>query len=46
MTYTMVKYLIEKGRTTGLRDKLGVLLLGGAISDEQYMELAAMLPEE
>lgn len=46
MTYTMIKFLIEKGRTKGLADKLGVLLLGGSITDGQYMELTAMLPEE
>ena len=42
----MAKYLIQKGRTAGLADKLGALLLGGAITDEQYAELAAMLPAE
>ena len=46
MTYTMIRFLIQKGRTKGLKDKLGVLLLGGSITDDQYMELAAMLPEE
>lgn len=44
MTYKMVKFLIERGRTEGLADKLGILMLGGAITEEQYMELAAMLP--
>ena len=46
MTYKLVKFLIAQGRTEGLADKLGVLLLGGSITDEQYGELAGLLAEE
>ncbi len=46
MTYKLVKFLIAQGRTKGLLDKLGVLLLGGAITDEQYGELTGLLSEE
>lgn len=46
MTYKMIKFLIQQGRTAGLRDKLGVLLLGRSITEEQYTELAGLLTEE
>ena len=46
MSYKLAKYLIQRGRTTGMADRLGVLFLGGAITEEQYNELAAMLPGE
>ena len=46
MTYKLVKFLIAQGRTEGLLDKLGVLLLGGSITDEQYGELTGLLSEE
>ena len=45
MTYKMIKFLIQQGRTAGLADKLGVLLLGGSITEEQYAELTGMLTE-
>ena len=45
MTYKMVKFLIAQGRTVGLSDKLGVLLLGGSITEEQYAELTGLLTE-
>ncbi len=44
MSYTFAKFLIERGRTAGMADKLGVLWLGGALTDSQYQELVAMLP--
>lgn len=46
MSYMLAKFLIEKGRTSGMADKLGVLLLGGAITQDQYNELVVMLPTE
>lgn len=46
MSYKLAKYLIQRGRTTGMADRLGVLFLGGAITEEQFNELVAMLPEE
>ena len=45
-TYKLVKALIDAGRTTGIADKLGVLWLGGSITEEQYTELVLMLPVE
>ena len=46
MSYKLAKYLIQRGRTTGMADRLGVLFLGGAITEEQYNALTAMLPDE
>ena len=46
MSYKLAKYLIQRGRTTGMADRLGVLFLGGAITAEQFNELTAMLPDE
>ena len=46
MSYKLAKYLIQRGRTTGMADRLGVLFLGGAITEEQYNELTAMLTDE
>ena len=46
MSYKLAKYLIQRGRTAGMADRLGVLFLGGAITEEQYNELTAMLPDE
>ena len=46
MGYKLAKYLIQRGRTTGMADRLGVLFLGGAVTEEQYNELTAMLPNE
>ena len=45
-TYKLVKALIDAGRTAGMADKLGVLWLGGSISEEQYSELVMLLPAE
>lgn len=44
-TYKLVVALIKAGRTDGLADKLGVLWIGGSITEEQYMELVLMLGE-
>ena len=46
MTYKMIKFLIAQGWTEGLADKLGVLPLGGSITEEQYTELTALLVKE
>lgn len=46
MSYKLAKYLIQRGRITGMADRLGVLFLGGAITEEQYNELTSMLPDE
>lgn len=45
MAYRLAKYLISIGRTDNMADKLGALMLGGSITDEQYTELVALLPE-
>lgn len=45
-TYKLVKALIDAGRTAGMADKLGVLWLGGSISETQYAELVMLLPAE
>lgn len=44
MAYTFAKFLIQHGKTAGMADKLGVLLLGGSITDAEYQELVGMLP--
>ena len=44
MAYTFAKFLIQRGRVEGMADKLGVLLLGGSITDAQYQELIALIP--
>lgn len=44
MAYRLAKYLIGIGRTDGMADKLGALMLGGSISEDQYTELVALLP--
>lgn len=44
MTYKMAKFLIERGRVSGMADKLGVLWLAGALTDEEYYELVGMIP--
>lgn len=44
-TYKLAKALIAAGKTVGLADKLGVLYLGGSITDEQYQELVGLLTE-
>lgn len=43
MAYTCAKFLISQGRTTGLVDKLDVLLLNGRLTNEQYTELIALM---
>lgn len=45
-TYKLAKALIAAGKTTGLADKLGVLYLGGSITEEQYTELISLLSNE
>lgn len=43
MLYNITKGLIEKGRTAGLRDKIGVLFLAGSLTEEEYNSLIAAL---
>ena len=43
MAYKMAKYLIQAGRVSGMADTLGALWLGGALTDDQYAELAALI---
>ena len=44
--YLACKGQITKGKTDGLRDKLGILYMAGYLSDEQLLELTGMLPAE
>lgn len=41
--YNLCKLLIEKGRTSGLQEKLDVFLANDRLTTEEYSELAAML---
>lgn len=43
MLFNVTKALIEKGRTNGLRDKIGVLYLAGSFTEKEYNELITML---
>lgn len=46
MLYTVIHALISAGRTDGLSGKIDVLYAAGNLTDEQYTELTAMLPQE
>ena len=43
MLYNLAMSLIEKGRTEGLREKIGVLFLTGSLTEEQHNNLIAAL---
>jgi|GEM_PF-1792407 len=46
MAYRLAKYLISIGRIDRMADKLGALMLGGSITEQQYTELVGLLPTE
>lgn len=45
MLYSTLKLLIEKGRTSGLKDKLNVFFATDQITRDEYEELFALLTE-
>ena len=45
MLYRVIKRLIERGQTEGLSEKLDIFFAAGKISEAEYTELVAMLPE-
>ena len=42
----IIKKLIEKGRTDGLRERIDVLFAAGRLTEEEYNTLVEMLPDE
>ena len=43
MIYALVKELIKKGMTDGLQNKMDVFFAVGRLTEEQYMELTALI---
>ncbi len=46
MLYNVLKRLIERGQTTGLREKLDVFYAVGSVTEAQYTELTGLLPAQ
>lgn len=46
MIYNVLKRMIERGQTDGLRDKLNIFFAKDQITEAQYEELTAMLDGE
>ena len=46
MIYLACKKLIVDGKTQGLSEKMGLFLLVGQLTNDQYTELMAMLTEK
>lgn len=45
MLYKTIKRMIERGQTAGMAEKLDIFFAAGKLTQEEYQELAAMLPE-
>lgn len=43
MLYTVIKRMIERGQTDGLREKIDVFFAVGSLTEAQYTELVALL---
>ena len=46
MIYLACRNLIERGKVEGLSEKMGLLILVGQLTNEEYSELMAMLTGE
>ncbi|HHW90923.1 MAG TPA: hypothetical protein GX745_08495 [Clostridiales bacterium] len=45
MLYNVIKRMIERGQTDGLRTKIDVFFAVGSLTETEYNELLAMLAE-
>jgi len=45
MLYNVIKRMIERGQTDGLRVKIDVFFAVGSLTETEYMELLTMLGE-
>ncbi len=46
MLYRMIARLIEVGQTEGLAEKIDVFFAYGKLTEQEYLELLAMLNQE
>ena len=46
MLYRTLKRMIERGQTDGIAEKIDIFFAAGKLTEEQYMELTAMLPKK
>lgn len=45
MLYRTLKRMIERGQTEGMETKLDIFFAAGKLTEEEYLELTAMLAE-
>lgn len=46
MLYNVIRRLIDRGQTDGLREKIDVFYAVGSLTEAQYAELSGLVPEE
>ena len=46
MLYRTLKRMIERGQVEGMETKLDIFFAADKISEAEYVELSAMLPQE
>ena len=45
MLFRTLKRLIEYGKTTGLKEKMGIFFANGSLTEAEYQELISLLEQ-
>lgn len=46
MLFNVIKRMIQRGQTDGIREKMDILFVAGSLSEAEYGELLALLEDE